>query len=261
MWAHAGPERITGTVRAMVQPIEISAPEGLAEAYLAGSGGPGVLFYIDAIGLRPRIAEMVDRIASWGYVVLAPNVFYRDGTAEQLAPRADLRVPENRAAYWSTSGAMERVRAYTPERAAADAEAFVAELLERAGGGPIGTTGYCMGARLATRLAGQFPELVKAVGGWHGGGLVADGPDSPHLAIEAATAQFAFGHADHDRSMPPEAIEALGATLAVTGRPFLNEVFAGAEHGYTMADTSAFHAEATERHFTELGALLARTLR
>lgn len=248
------------SVLGMVEHIEISAPDGMAQAYVAGSG-PGVLFYMDAIGLRPRIAEMVDRIASWGYTVLAPNVFYRDGSAEELAPKVDLRVPENRASYWATSGAMDRVGAYSAQLAAADAEAFVAELQQRAGGGPLGTTGYCMGARLATRLAGQFPELVKAVGGWHGGGLVTDGPDSPHLAVEGSTAEFAYGHADNDGSMPPEAIATLGEALAATGRPYLNEVFTGAAHGYTMADTAVFHAEATERHFAELEGLLGRTLR
>ena len=56
-------------------------------------GDPGVLFYIDAIGLRPQIEKMADRIASWGYVVLAPNVFYRDGSAAELAPKEDLREP------------------------------------------------------------------------------------------------------------------------------------------------------------------------
>src|SRR6476660_10428485 len=99
----------------MGQTIEIQTADGLAEAYLTrpadGAEHPGVLLYIDAIGLRPRIEQMADRIGSWGYVVLAPNVFYRDGRAAELAPTGDLRVPEEREAFFE--GAMKRVGALT----------------------------------------------------------------------------------------------------------------------------------------------------
>ena len=240
--------------------IEIQAPDGVAEAYLAGADGkPGVLFYIDAIGLRPQIEQMADRIASWGYVVLAPNVFYRDGRAADLAPRADLREPGAREAFFA-SGVGDRVAALTPHRSRPDAEAWVQALQEHAGEGPIGVTGYCMGARLAVRTGGQFPGTVAAVGGFHGGRLVTDDPDSPHLAIAASTAEYAFGHADRDASMPLEQVEALEEALQAAGRPHLNEVYAGAAHGYTMADTSMYDEAGAERHFAVLQELLARTL-
>jgi carboxymethylenebutenolidase len=245
----------------MGQTIEIETSDGTAEAYLAGTAGdPGVLFYIDAIGLRPRIEEMADRIASWGYVVLAPNVFHRDGSAAELAPKGDLREEGAREAFFA-GGVMDRVGGYTPDRSAPDADAWVRTLLEHAGDGPIGTTGYCMGARLAVRTAGQFPGTVGAVGGFHGGGLVTDADTSPHLAIEGSTADYVFGHADQDRSMPLDAVAALEATLQAAGRPHLNEVYEGAAHGYSMADTSMYHEAATERHFRELEGLFARTLR
>src|SRR4051812_505633 len=167
----------------MSETIEIQAPDGPAEAYLAGEAGrPGVLLYMDAIGLRPRIEEMADRIGSWGYVVLAPNVFYRSGRAAELAPEEDLRRPGAREAFFR-SGVMQRVAAYTPDKAAPDAEAWVRTLLQHAGDGPIAVIGYCMGARLAVRTAGQLPRTVGAVGGFHGGGLVSDTEDSPHLSI------------------------------------------------------------------------------
>src|SRR4029079_5000022 len=80
---------------------------GPAEAYLTrpddGVDHPGVLFFVDAIGLRPRIEEMADRIASWGYVVLAPHVFHRDGRAADLAPTTDLRDPGARAEVFAGS--------------------------------------------------------------------------------------------------------------------------------------------------------------
>ncbi len=219
-----------------------------------------MLLYIDAIGLRPQIEEMADRIASWGYVVLAPNVFYRHGTAAELAPQGDLREEGAREAFFA-SGVMDRVHGYTPDLALPDAEAWVRTLLEHAGAGPIATTGYCMGARLAVRTAGLFPGTVGAVGGFHGGGLVTDADDSPHLAIADSTAEFVFGHADQDRSMTLEDVGDLEETLQASERPHQNEVYEGAAHGYSMADTSMYHEAATERHFKELEALLARTVR
>ena len=244
----------------MGETIEVRAPGGVAEAYLTGEAGqPGVLLYIDAIGLRPRIEEMADRIASWGYVVLAPNVFYRDGSAGDLAPTGDLRDPGERERFFA-SGVMDRVGALTPDLSGPDADAWVAALAQHAGDGPMGVTGYCMGARLAVRTAGQHPGTVAACGGFHGGRIVTDAPDSPHRAIAASTAEYAFGHADRDASMPLEQVEALEEVLRATGRPYLNEVYAGAAHGYTMADTSVYDEPATERHFNVLQGLLARTL-
>jgi carboxymethylenebutenolidase len=244
----------------MGETIEIQAPGGVADAYLTGEAGkPGVLFYIDAIGLRPQIEEMADRIASWGYVVLAPNVFYRDGRAADLAPKGDLRDVGAREAFFA-GGVMDRVNGLTPVLSGPDAEVWVLILEEHAGPGPIGVTGYCMGARLAVRTGGQFPGTVAAVGGFHGGRLVTDDPDSPHRAIAGSTAEYAFGHADQDGSMPLEAVAALEETLQAAGRPHVNEVYAGAAHGYSMADTSMYDEAGTERHFRVLQDLFSRTL-
>ncbi|MCY7395903.1 MAG: dienelactone hydrolase family protein [Nocardioides sp.] len=223
----------------MGETIEIRAPDRAAEAYLsAAAGKPGVLLYVDAIGLRRQIQEMCDRIASWGYVVLAPHVLYRDGSAAALAPHGDLREAGARETFFG-SGVMDRVSALTPDRAGPDAQAWMATLLRHAGDGPVGTVGYCMGARLAVRTGGQFPGSVAAVGGFHGGGLVTEESQSPHLAIAASTAADAFGHADQDGSMPLEAVQTLEEALTGAGWEHVNnEIYEGAPHGYSMADTS-----------------------
>ncbi|MDO9457796.1 dienelactone hydrolase family protein [Nocardioides sp.] len=243
--------------------IEIDVPTGTAEAYVARpelGGGPGVLFFMDAIGLRPQIAEMCDRIASWGYVVLAPNVFHRDGDVDAVGPQADLRQPGEREAFFAE--AMPRVGRLTSELAVPDIAAYVAALrgLEGVAHGPIGATGYCMGARLSVRAATGHPDQVAAAGGFHGGGLVTAEPDSPHAGLALARAAFVFGHADNDGSMPPEAVAALGETLEEHGLVARNEVYPGAPHGYSMADTSMYDEGAAERHFDELKELLDRTL-
>jgi carboxymethylenebutenolidase len=118
-----------------------------------------------------------------------------------------------------------------------------------------------MGARLALRTAGAYPERVAAIAGFHGGRLATDTPDSPHLVADRVTAEVYFGHADQDSSMPPEQIELLDKVLTEAGVRHRSEVYPGAHHGYTQADTAAYDAKATERHWTELLALLDRTLR
>ena len=236
--------------------IEIETPDGTAEAYLTGSG-PGVLFFIDAIGLRPQIVEMADRIAAWGYTVLAPNTLYRSGSAEQTSPDGDLRAPGAREAFFESVG--PRLAALTPEAAARDIPAYLATLREHAEGDDVGVVGYCMGARLAIRAASADPAVVAAAG-FHGGGLVTEDPDSPHAGLPNARAEFVFGHADRDRGMPPEAVETLGRVLADAGLTVTNEVYPDSPHGYSMNDTSMYHEPGAERSFTELHALLDRTL-
>ncbi|HMM95875.1 dienelactone hydrolase family protein [Phycicoccus sp.] len=243
--------------------VDVPVPGGRAEAHLSrppSGQGPGVLLVMDAIGLRPRIAAMCDRIASWGYVVLAPNVFHRSGTVAELMPTGDLRTPEGREAFMGL--AMPRVAALTTDLAVPDLAAYLEHLtgLEGVTGDRVGVTGYCMGARLALRAAALRPDVVAACGGFHGGGLVTDAPDSPHLGLATTRAELVFGHADGDRSMPPEAVAALGAAAADAGLTVRNEVYPDAPHGYTMADTSMYQEAGAERHFTVLRDLLDRTL-
>ena len=236
--------------------IDIETPDGNAEAYLTGSG-PGVLFFIDAIGLRPQIARMADRIAAWGYTVLAPNTLFRSGTAAETSPTGDLRAPGAREEFFQHTG--PRIAALTPERLARDIPAYLAALREHCDGNEVGVVGYCMGARLAVRAANLDPAVVAAAG-FHGGGLVTDDPDSPHRGLPNARAEFVFGHADNDRGMPPEAVEELGRVLAGAGLTATNEIYPDSPHGYSMNDTSMYHEPGAERSFEALHALLDRTL-
>lgn len=236
--------------------VTIPVPGGTAEAYrsgdAAGDDRPGVLLYMDAIGLRPQIERMADRIASWGYVVLAPNLFWRTGRAADLAPRADLRVPENRAAHLDT--AMSHVRGLTTEQSDADTEAWLAALRGSASvaAGPVAVIGYCFGGRLALRTAAREGDGVALAGLFHTGGLVTGQDDSPHLLVPQVAGFVLACHADQDRSNPPEQIAAFDAALRDAGVPHRTAVLPGAPHGFTMEDTSSYQAEGAERHYTEL---------
>jgi carboxymethylenebutenolidase len=232
--------------------VDITTPDGVADAYLTGDG-PGVLLLIDAFGLRPQIERMADRIAAEGYTVLAPNVFYRHQRGE-LLPGVDLRDPEQRGPAFEK--VLPLVRSITPDMIASDATAFFEQLPE----GKVGLTGYCMGGRLGWAIAAAHPDRVNALGCFHTGGLVTDGDDSPHKRAGELDAELYFGHADHDRSMTPENIAALDGALDEAGVDHTTEVYEGAPHGYTMADTASYDEAAAERHYTNLFALLGRVL-
>jgi carboxymethylenebutenolidase len=249
------------TVRGMS--VDIPTPDGTADAYLAfpddNSPHPAVLFYMDAFGLRPHLKKMADRLAEAGYTVLVPNVFYRHGPAP-VFDLPDFIDPQERPNLWEQISPV--LQSLTPESATRDAGAYLDWLADRpeVADGPVGITGYCMGARLALRTAAAHPERVAAAAGFHGGGLATDDPDSPHLLADRITAELYFGHADQDRSLPPEQIERLDKALTEAGVQHRTEVYAGAHHGYTQADTAMYDAEATERHWTALLALLSRSL-
>lgn len=154
------------------------------------------------------------------------------------------------------------MRELTPELAMRDAGAYLNWLAAcpQATDGPVGITGYCMGAGLALRTAGTCPERVAAAAGFHGAQLASDAPDSPHLLSHRITAELYFGHADQDAALPPEQIERLDKALTAAGVRHRSEVYSGARHGYTMADTAVHDAEAAERHWTALLDLLHRAL-
>jgi carboxymethylenebutenolidase len=240
--------------------IDVSTPDGLADCYLtkpAGDGAHrGVLFMIDAIGLRARIEEMADRIAAQGYVVLAPNVFYRAGRAP-LWETPDLHDPDSRGRFFQSLGPL--MGALTPAAVAADGGAYLDKLGELTDG-PVGVTGYCFGGRLGWMIAAAHPDRVAALGGFHTGRMVTDDKDSPHLLTPRVRGEVYWGHADQDQSMTAENIATLDEAMDNAGVRHTTELYEGAQHGYTMSDMGAYNEAAAERHFTALFALLQRAI-
>jgi carboxymethylenebutenolidase len=240
--------------------IEVTTADGVADAYLTRPDDrphPGVLFIMDAYGLRPTIDELADRIAADGYVVLAPNVFYRAGRAPVL-PMPDVSDPEQRARFFQSIRPL--LEQLTPDALAADGAAYLDYLAQVASPGPVAITGYCMGARVGWWIAAAHPDRVAALAGFHAGGMATDGPDSPHLASSRVKAEMYFGFADEDPSMSGEQIANFERALDEAGARYRAEVYDGARHGYTMADGPAFDSSARDRHFRELRSLLKRTV-
>ncbi|GKQ40475.1 dienelactone hydrolase family protein [Streptomyces sp. A012304] len=242
--------------------VDIPTEDGVADAHLAHAGDgtprPGVLLYQDAFGLRPHLRAMADRLAGAGYTVLVPNVFYRHGRAP-VVELPEFIDPAARPEMWQRLRPV--MESLTNDLAMRDAGAWLRwmEHSPLVADGPVALTGYCMGARLSLLTAGTYPDRVAAAAGFHGGRLATDAPDSPHLVADRITAELYFGHADDDPSLPPEQIERLERALTSAGVRHRCEVYEGAPHGFTQADTAAYHEEGAERHWTELLDLLKRT--
>jgi carboxymethylenebutenolidase len=247
----------------MLTTVNVPTPDGTADARLAFPDGagphPGVLFFMDAFGVRPRLEEMAQQIADAGYVVLLPNLVYRSGRAP-VVDFADLSQPENREKMFAALRPI--MSGLTTELALRDIEAYVDYLTAQpsVAAGPIGTTGYCMGGALSLRAAAQLPDRVAAAASFHGGRLATDAADSPHRLADRISAELYLAHADSDHSMPAEQIELLEHSLDAAGVTYRSEVYRGAVHGFTMADTAAYDESATERHWTALLELLDRQL-
>ncbi|WP_067466447.1 dienelactone hydrolase family protein [Nocardia amamiensis] len=244
--------------------VDVQTPDGVADAYVAypddGAAHPGVLVIQDGFGLRPSLRSLADRIAAHGYTVLMPNAYYRHGRAPVIE-LPDFIDPAERPEIFQQVFPM--IRELTPEVLRSDAGAYLAWLAAspQVAEGKVGVTGYCMGARLAVLIAAMFPDRVAAVAGFHGGPLVTDTPDSPHLTVGNITAELYFAHAGEDHHMTPEHIAQFDKALEAAGVRYRTEVYEGAQHGYTQADTSAYDLDAAERHYRELLALFDRNLR
>jgi carboxymethylenebutenolidase len=243
--------------------VDIPTADGAADAYLVRPDGdgayPGVLLFMDAFGLRPRIAEMAAQIAERGYAVLAPNLLYRGGRSPLVEP-AELQDPEKRGAAFGRLQPM--IRALTPARLTADTGTYLDFFAAQDGvaAGPVVIVGYCMGGTNALRAIEAFPDRIAALAGFHAGRLVTDQPDSAHLGVGTITGEVYFGHADNDPSNSADQIKALEAALDEAGVTYTSEVYEGAPHGFTMSDTAMYHQAGEQRHWQNMFALLDRVL-
>jgi carboxymethylenebutenolidase len=244
--------------------LDLALDDGTTvDALLARPSGegrwPGVLVWMDAFGLRPRLEEMAAHVAAHGYVVLVPNLYHRSGRAPVTPPR-DLTTDEGRSVAFKELGPL--MRSLTPEVVAHDASAYVDALLARPDvTGPLGTVGYCMGGRFAVQAAAARPEAFAAVASFHAGRLATEDDSSPHRLLPRVRAEVYVAHADKDSSMPPKDQRRLEAALTEAGLVHTAELYEGVGHGFTMADTAVYDEAATQRHWEALLRLLDRTLR
>ncbi len=240
----------------MLTRLVLDLPDGPCDAVVGGPPDgrprPPVLFVMDAIGLRPQLDTMVERLAGLGYTVLAPNVYYRAGRPRLIDP--GLFAPERGPEF--TARMMSLLRRYTDAMWERDGPAYLDALAARddTTDDPVRVVGYCMGGRLGLQLAAQCPQRVSHVAGYHTGGLVTDAPDSPHRRLDRVRAAVYYLFADRDGSMPPEARATLAQAAETAGCDYAGELASGALHGFTMADRPVYDAAADARHWATLAA-------
>jgi carboxymethylenebutenolidase len=244
--------------------ISITTADGLCPAFTfapsrAGEPhgrNPGVLLYIDGIGMRPAMHRLAQRVADLGYLVLMPDVFYRLGAYEAPDMREMFKDPAVGKAWFS-----KVVPVSAPPLVMRDTASYLEALAadSRVMPGKVGVTGYCMGGRLAVIAAATMPDRIAAAAAFHPGGLVTEDPSSPHLLAPAIRGRVYVAGAiedsnftDAQRSRLDDALTAAGVSHTVALYP--------AKHGWVPDDSPVHDAAQAERHFEALRELFAATL-
>ncbi len=248
--------RVANAVTVTESDVTVTTPDGTADCYFvhpASGTAPGVLVWPDIFGLRPAFRQMGKRLAESGYSVLVVNPFYRvkkAPTAEKggATPIADVRP--------LAQGLNETTHM-------TDAKAFIGWLDKQqavAKNRKVGTQGYCMGGPMAFRTAAAVPERVGAVASFHGGGLVADAPNSPHLQAAKSKAQFLIAIAANDDARAPNDKTTLKDAFAKANLPAEIEVYTGAAHGWCPPDSQVYNEPLAEKAWGRLLALYGKAL-
>ncbi len=236
--------------------VTVTTPDGAADCYFvhpASGTAPGVLVWPDIFGLRPAFRNMGKRLAESGYSVLVVNPFYR----VKKAPTADA------GGATPVQDLMPLARALTETTQMTDARAFIGWLDAQkpvAKNRKMGTQGYCMGGPIAFRTAAAVPDRVGAVASFHGGGLVSDAPNSPHLQAAKSKAEFLIAIAENDDAHSPNEKSVLKETFAKAGLTAEIEVYAGAAHGWCPPDSRVYNEPQAEKAWSRLLALYGKAL-
>lgn len=236
--------------------VSVKTPDGVADGYFvhpAAGTAPGVLIWPDIFGLRPAFRQMGKRLAESGYSVLVVNPFYRTKKAPTAEAGSATPIPQ----------LMPLAQSLNETTHMTDAKAFLGWMDQQASvakNRKIGTQGYCMGGPMAFRTAAAVPERVGAVASFHGGGLVRDMANSPHLQASKTKAQFLVAIADNDDKRAPKDKETLKEIFAQVKLAAEIEVYTGAAHGWCPPDSGVYNEPQAEKAWSRLFALYGKAL-
>jgi carboxymethylenebutenolidase len=241
---------------------DITTADGKMNMYIIhpDSDGPFpvVIFYMDSVGVREELLDMCRRIASVGYYVLLPNIYYRmvrsfDFDAKRVK---DPAYGEKVAELWKLS------RHLTNTRVADDTRAMFEFLdSERAARpGKVGITGHCMSGRFVFHLAGAFPDRVAASAAFYGGNFISDTLDSAHLLAGNIKGEMYFAFAEYDDFVPPGMLEAVQRIIDDTKINARIETYQEAHHGFAFPNRRAYDKRSAERHWERLFDMWRRNL-
>jgi len=239
------------------QQIAIATKDGHTATFIVhperGGPFPVILFYMDAPAIREELRDMARRLATSGYYVMLPNLYYRSGVMELGALPADPNSLERKRMFQLMASLnipmiMDDTRAlltYAEGQTAANTKL-------------IGTVGYCMSGRYAINAATHFPEGVKAAASIYGTHLATEEDNSPHLAAGKTRAELYFACAETDIYAPPEVIAKVADR--VKGAKAEVEIYPGTHHGFAFPKRPVYDRDAAERHWERLLALYRRNL-
>ena len=248
--------QVANAVAVVEAEVTITTPDGTCDAYFVHPStgtAPGVIVWPDIFGLRGAMRQMGKRLAESGYSVLVVNPFYRTQKSPTAVKGAATPIAE----------VMPLARTLNEQTHMTDARAFVAWLDQQpsvARNRKMGTQGYCMGGPMAFRTAAAMPDRVGAVASFHGGGLVTDQPNSPHVQASKTQAQFLVAIAANDDQRSPNDKTALRATFDAAKRPAEIEVYTDAAHGWCPPDSGVYNEPLAERAWSRLLALYGKAL-
>ncbi|HEX2459024.1 MAG TPA: dienelactone hydrolase family protein [Vicinamibacterales bacterium] len=236
--------------------VTVTTPDGTADCYFvhpAAGRAAAILVWPDIFGLRPAFRQMGKRLAESGYSVLVVNPFYRVKKAPTAEKGAATPIPS----------LLPLAQALTETTQMTDARAFIGWLDKQnsvATNRKIGTQGYCMGGPIAFRTAAAVSDRVGAVASFHGGGLVTDMPNSPHLQAAKTKAQLLIAIAANDDMRSPNEKNVLKETFAKVNLPAEIEVYTGAAHGWCPPDSGVYNEPQAEKAWSRLLALYGKAL-
>jgi carboxymethylenebutenolidase len=248
--------QVANAVTVTESDVTVKTPDGTADGYFvhpASGTAPGVLVWPDIFGLRPAFRQMGKRLAESGYSVLVVNPFYRT----KKAATAD------KGAATPIGDVLPLARGLNETTHMTDAKAFTAWLDQQgsvAKNRKMGTQGYCMGGPMAFRTAAAAPDRIGAVGSFHGGGLVTEMPNSPHLQASKTKAQFLIAIAESDDKTSPNEKNVLKETFTRANLPAEIEVYTGSAHGWCPPDSSVYSEPLAEKAWARLLALYGKAL-
>ena len=248
--------RVANAVAVTEADVTVTTSDGTADCYFvhpASGAAAGVLLWPDIFGLRPALRQMGKRLAESGYSVLVVNPFYRVKKAPTAPNGAATPIADVRPL----------AQALSETTHISDAKAFIAWLDKQASvakNRKIGTQGYCMGGPIAFRTAAAVPDRVGAVASFHGGPLISDQPNSPHLQAAKTKARFLIAIAANDDQRAPKDKDVLKETFAKASLPAEIEVYEGAAHGWCPPDSGVYNEPQAEKAWSRLLALYGKAL-